>query len=306
VICIQKVEDLVELVQQRGRPVRVVCAAPEDSESLEALCLARDAGIAVPCAVGRQPAIVTVARVLGIDLRGFEFVDVSDPEAVAPAAAAMVHEGRAEVLMKGCLQTKSVIRAALDQQAGLRGERMLSHLALFDAPALGKPVVVTDAGVNIRPNLSQKVEIIKNAAEVVRRLGVRRPKIAMLAAVEHVNVSSMPATLDARLIERMAEAGMLGEIDLQGPLALDDAVSPEVVRTKALIGPVVGQADVLVAPEIETANVLYKALTCFAGLEGASIVWGGLAPIVVPGRADSARTKFLSIALAAALVEENV
>lgn len=302
-ICIRKVEDLAGLVRERHAPVTVACAAPEDAESLEALRMAVEAGIARPLVVGREQAILTLARALGVSLDGFEFRDVPDSEDVARAAAAVVHEGRASILMKGHMPTKVIIRAVLDHHTGLRSGRMLSHVALFDAPATGKPVVVTDAGVNIRPNLSQKIEIIKNAAEVMQRLGVKRPRVAMLAAVERVELPAMPATLDARLIERMSEAGLLGEVVVQGPLALDDAVSPEVARSKALVGPVAGKADILVAPEIETANVLYKALTCFAGLEGASIIWGARVPVVVPARADTARMKFLSIALAAAMTE---
>ena len=302
-ICIRKVADLVSLVRDRQGPVTVACAAPEDSESLEALRMAADAGIAKPLAVGRKQAITTLARTLGISLEGFEFLDVPDRDKAAAMATAIVHNGRAPVLMKGLLPTKSIIHAVLDHDTGLRAGRILSHVALFDAPPTGKCLAVTDAGVNIRPNLAQKLEIIRNAAEVMRRLGVKHPKAAMLAAIEHVDVAAMPATLDAKLIERMSEAGELDGILVQGPLALDDAVSPDVVRSKALTGPVVGKADIVVAPEIETANVLYKALTCFAGLEGASIIWGARAPVVVPGRADTARMKFLSIALAAALVE---
>jgi len=303
VIVVQKVEDLIPMVRDRQQPVTIACAAPEDSDSLQALRMAADAGIAAPLAVGREQAIRTVARTLGISLDGFGFQNVADPEDVARAAATLVHEGEAAVLMKGHLPTKSIIRAVLDHHTGLRSGRMLSHVALFDARPSGKPVVVTDAGVNIRPNLSQKIEIIRNAAEVVRHLGVKHPKVAMLAAIEHVDVTAMPATLDAKLIERMSKAGLLGGLSVQGPLALDDAVSPEVVRSKALAGPVAGNADIVVAPEIETANALYKALTCFAGLEGASIIWGARAPVVVPGRADTARMKLLSIALAAAMIE---
>jgi phosphotransacetylase len=305
VICIRHVKDLADLVRERRtEPVTIACAAPEDSESLEALRMVADARIARPLAVGREQAIITVAETLGISLAGFEFCDVPDGAAAARRAAAIVHDGDARILMKGHLPTKSIIRAILDHHAGLRTGRMLSHVALFDAAPLGKPVVVTDAGVNIRPNLSQKLEIIRNAAEVTQRLGLKQPKVAMLAAIEHVDVATMPATLDAKLIERMSEAGSLGDVVVQGPLALDDAVSPDVARSKSLSGPVAGNADILVAPEIETANVLYKALTCFAGLEGASIIWGARAPVVVPGRADTARMKFLSIALAAALAED--
>ena len=303
VIRIQKVEDLADQARGRAEPVPLACAAPDDSESLAALRKATDERIARPLIVGRQQAIIAVARALDIALDGFEFQDVPDPDEVPRQAAAAVRDGRAAILMKGHLPTKVIIRAILDHDVGFRDGGMLSHVALFDAPPMGKPVVVTDAGVNIRPNLSQKIEIIRNAADVVRRLGVRHPKVAMLAAIEHVDVKAMPATLDAKLLERMSGAGLFDDIAVQGPLALDDAVSPDVARAKALAGPVAGNADVLVAPEIETANVLYKALTCFAGLEGASLIWGARAPVVVPGRADTARMKFLSIAFAAAMIE---
>jgi len=303
VICIRKVEDLVGLARARRAPVTVACAVPEDRESLEALRLAADQGIARPLAVGQRQAIEAAAEDLGLSLDGFEFHEAPDSEAAARSASALVHDGRAAVLMKGRLATKTMIRAVLDHDIGLRRGRMLSHVALFDAPSLDRPVVLTDAGVNIRPNLAQKIEIIRNAAEVMQRLGVECPRVAILAAVGRVELPAMPATLDAKLLERMGKAGRLGHVIVQGPLALDGAVSPEVVRVKGLSGPVVGQADILVVPEIETGNIFYKALTCFGGFEGASLIWGARAPVVVTSRTDTARMKFLSVAFAA-MVEE--
>ena len=301
---IRNVDELVQRAATRARPAVVACAAPDDGETLRALRMAADAGIARPLAVGRRQVAIAVADTLGISLDGFEFLDVPDQEDAPARAVACVRDGRADILMKGSLQTRDLLRAALDPAAGLR-RRMLSHVALFDAPPLGRPVAVTDAAVNIRPDLSQKIEIIRNAAEVVRRLGIDRPRVAVIAAVETVRLPAMPATLDAKLLERMANAGELGDVLVQGPLALDDAVSLDVVRSKELRGPVAGRADILVAPEIETGNVFYKALTCFAGLEVASIVWGAAAPVVVPARADSARVKFLGVALGAALLDEG-
>lgn len=302
-ICLEKVEDLVALVRNRQEPVTVACAAPEDSESLEALRMAADEGIAKPLAVGRERTVYTLAQSLGISLDGFQFYDVAEQKDVGNRASQLVRDGQADILMKGHLSTKSLIQAVLDQHTGLRTGRMLSQVALFDAPLLGRPVFLTDCAVNIRPNFAQKIEILKNAAEVARKLGVKRPKVAVLAAVEHVELPAMPATLDARLLELMAEAGELGDVVVQGPLALDDAVSRDVVRTKAISGPVAGRADILLAPDIEAANCCYKAFTCFAGLEGASIVGGASAPVVLAARADSARAKFLSIAFAAAMIE---
>ena len=303
-ICIEKVEDLVALVRDRQEPVTVACASPEDGESLEALRMAADAGIAKPLAVGRHRTILRVARSLGISVEGFEFHDVPEEEQIARSACRIVRDGEAAVLMKGHLPSKDLLQAVLDHHVGLRTGRMLSHIALFDAPLLGRPILLTDCGVNICPTFTQKIEILKNAIEIAHKLGIKKPKVAVLAAVERVELPAMPATLDARLLEEMARSGEFGEAIVQGPLALDDAVSRDVVRTKAISGHVAGRADVLLAPEIETANCLYKALTCFAGLEGASIIGGSSAPIVLPARADSARMKFLSIAFAASMIEQ--
>ena len=300
---IDRVSDLMQIARQRRAPARIACAGPEDPESLQALRMAADAGIVQPLAVGNRTAIQACAAGLGIALDGFEFEDVTGAEQVARRATEIVNSGQADLLMKGRVPTKTIMVAALNHRSGLRSGRIFSHVSLFDAPLLKRPVAMTDPAVNIKPNLTQKIEIIRNAVEVMRRLGLERPRVAMLAAIENVQLPAMPATLDARLIERMAESGELGDIIVQGPLALDDAVSPEVVRAKNIGGTVAGNADILVAPEIETANVLYKAITCFAGLEGASIVVGGTAPIVVPGRADTIRMKLLSIALGVIMLE---
>ncbi len=300
-ICIKKVEDLVPLVRDRQKPATVACAAPQDAESLEALRMAADEGIAKPLAVGNKPAIITAAETLGISLEGFEFLDVPERDEVAERATQLVHDGRASVLMKGTLPTRQLLHAVLDRDIGLRSGRILSHVALFDAPPLGKPVAITDAGVNINPNLSRKIEIVKNATEIMERLGISRPKVAILAAVEDVRLRDMPVTLHAKLIQRIAEAGQLGNAVVQGPLALDGAVSPEVVRVKGLTGPVVGRADILVVPTIESGNIFYKALTYFGGLECAGVLWGATAPVVITSRTDTARVKFLGITLAAAV-----
>ena len=301
---LRTVDDLVACATEKHRAVPLACAAPEDRETLEALRLALDAGIARPVAVGNANRIKEAAATWRISLEGFELYDVSDPSQVPALATELVHEGRARVLMKGHVTSRELIRAALSHDAGLRGGGVLSHVAVFSNVPLGKLMACTDAGVNIRPTLSQKIEIVKNAAEVMRRLGLTRPKVAMLAAIEKVELPAMPATLDARLIERIADAGQLGDVDVQGPFALDDAISPDAARAKGLTGPVAGRADIVVAPEIETGNVLCKALSYLAGQVYAGIVWGASAPIVVSGRADPVRGKFLSIALAVAVLDE--
>jgi phosphate butyryltransferase len=275
---LRKVEDLISYAREKHPAVRVACAAADDRESLESLRLALDAGIALPVAVGEEGPIRDMAAAFNISLDGFEIDAVSDSAQAAVRAVELVRNGRAAILMKGHLTTKTLIQAALSRDGGLRGVGMLSHVALFDNLPLGKMLALTDAGINVRPNFSQKIEIVKNAADVMRRLGIPRPKVAMLAAIEKVELPAMPATVEAKLIERMGQAGLLGNLDIQGPLSLDAAISSEAAKSKELGGPVAGQADIVVAPEIEAGNMLYKAIAIFAGQDAASLVWGRAVP----------------------------
>lgn len=294
---LKQVNDLPQQCTAYASPPRVVCAQPSDPESLGALRRVLESGLAIPVIVGERDTILRNADRLGLDLGGLVFEDVSGFERIGKQATALVQNGCGDLLMKGRIPTRVIMRAALDSHVGLKTSRIFSHVTLFDAALLKRPIAMTDPAVNIRPNFNQKIEIVKNAVEVMNLLGVGRPRVAMLAAIEKVQLPAMRATLDARIMERFAQSGALGDVVVQGPLALDDAVSPGVVKAKGIEGPVAGNADILVAPEIETANVLYKALTSFAGLEGASIVVGGKTPIIVPGRADTAHMKYLSMAL---------
>jgi len=302
---VRRVNDLLSYAAEMHSAVHVACPAADDAGTLESLRLALDAGIAQPIVVGDARLIEEAAGASNISLEGFELEPVSDTEQAAVRAVELVRDGRAAILMKGHLTTKTLMHAALSREAGLRGKGILSHVAVFDNVPLGKLIAVTDAGINVQPNLSQKIEIVRNAADVTRRLGVPRPKTAMLAAVETVELPAMPATVDAKLIEKMARAGLLGDVEVEGPLSFDAAISPEAARSKALVGPVAGQADIVVVPDIEAGNILYKAIAFLAGQDPASIVWGARAPIVVASRADSVHCKLLGIALAAVLLEEK-
>ncbi len=304
---LERVNDIPGQAVQYGSCVCVVCAQTSDPESLEALRSVADRHIAVPFIVGEKDTIQRNADAIGIALDDFEFEHVSGYERISKRATELVQKGPGDLLMKGRIPTRIIMRAALDNHVGLKTSRIFSHVTLFDAPPLQRPIAMSDPAVNIRPNFNQKIEILKNAVEVMNLLGVDQPKVAMLAAIEKVQLPAMRATLDARVMERVAKAksGVLRDVVVQGPLALDDAVSPKVVQAKGIAGPVAGNADILIAPEIETANVLYKALTCFAGLEGASIVVGGRTPIIVPGRADTSHMKFLSIALGVLLLHRS-
>ncbi|MFW6151904.1 MAG: phosphate acyltransferase, partial [Verrucomicrobiota bacterium] len=220
----------------------------------------------------------------------------------AQAAAAYTRKGKADVLVKGCIPTSTLIRAVLSRERGIRADRLLSHVAVFNDPVSGRLMFLTDAGVNIAPNIYRKVRIVKNAVAVAKRLGCERPKVALLAAVDKLNYPAMPATLDAALVTKMAGSGMVSEADVEGPFALDNAMSKESADKKNKRGVVAGLADVLVAPEIETANVLYKALQFFSQATFASAVVGASSPIAVPSRVDSMTTKMMSIMLSCFLV----
>lgn len=220
-----------------------------------------------------------------------------DPAQAAAEAVAAVRRGEANLLMKGLLQTATIMKAVLDRENGLRTGRALSHACAFEVPGWHKLVFITDAALNVAPDLARKADIIRNQVMMARAMGIVRPKVACLAAVESVN-PDMPATLDARALQEMGERGELGECDVQGPLALDLAVSPESGATKGVTGPVVGQADILLAPDIEAGNMLYKGLVYFAKARPAGLIMGARCPIVLLSRADSADSKLMSIALA--------
>ncbi|HEY3364624.1 MAG TPA: bifunctional enoyl-CoA hydratase/phosphate acetyltransferase [Symbiobacteriaceae bacterium] len=238
---------------------------------------------------------VREAEALGL-VRGLRIVR-ENPEAAAADAVAAIRSGEAQLLMKGLLQTATIMKAVLNRETGLRTGRALSHACAFEIPDWEKLVFVTDVALNVAPDAARKADIIRNQVIMAQALGVARPKVAALAAVETVN-PDMPATLDARLLQEMAERGELGDCDVQGPLALDLAVSAESGRTKGVTGPVVGDADILLVPDIEAGNMLYKGLVYFAKARPAGIIMGARCPIVLLSRADSADAKLMSIALA--------
>jgi len=243
--------------------------------------------------------VLELARNEGLSPGDFELLGEDDPVAAARVATSLIQEGRAEILMKGHLGTADFLRPVLDRQNGLRIGGLLSHVAVVEIPG-PRLVMITDAGMNIAPALTDKVEIIRNAAAVARCLGWTRPRVAVLAAVELVN-PAMPPTLEAAALAKMADRGQLGRVAVDGPLALDNAISAEAAGHKGVTGEVAGVADILLVPEIVCGNVLYKALVHIAGFRAAGVVTGAAAPLVVTSRADSWDTKLNSLALAALL-----
>ena len=285
---------------RRGSPMRVAVAAPHDPVVTEALKEAMSQGIARPILVGRPDAIAGAAEEAGLDMGGLEVVAAADEAEAAREAVGLVRQGRADMVMKGRLNTAAMLRAVLDRETGLRTGRVLSHVAVVQLPSLGRLLFTTDGGINIHPDLERKVNIVENAVEAARALGLRQPYVALLAVVETVN-QEMPATIDAAAIAEMGRAGRFPGAVVDGPISLDLALSLEAAAMKGYHSPVAGKADILVGPMIEVANIMTKAMIYGAGAESAGVVLGAKAPVVLLSRSDSVATKLNSIALGALL-----
>ncbi|AOK56775.1 phosphate acetyltransferase [Burkholderia stagnalis] len=279
-------------------PVTVAVAHPCDEVSLRAAVDAAHAGLIVPVLVGPVARMTALAAMVGLDLSAYRLVDAPHSHAAAAQAVALVCAGEADALMKGSLHTDELLAEVVRADSGIRTERRLSHVFIMDVPTYRKPLFITDAAVNIRPTLEQKVDIVQNAIDLAHALGVERPKVAILSAVETVS-SKLPSTLDAAALCKMAERGQITGGVLDGPLALDNAISPEAARLKHLGSDVAGDADILLAPDLEAGNMLAKELTFLANADAAGIVLGARVPIILTSRADSERTRMASCAVAA-------
>ncbi len=277
---------------------RLAVAYPHDQDSLQAVVAAADQGLVSPVLIGDRDTMAPVVESLGASIDQFEIVAALTPEEAADTAARMVGAGEADALMKGLLDTSVILKSVLKSEYGLRGERLLSHVALFSVPSYPRPLLLSDAAMNIAPGLDQKREIILNAAEVAHALQISEPKVAMLCAKEKED-PKMQATVDAAALAKLNREGQLGGCVVSGPLALDNAVSEDAARQKGISDPVAGRADILIAPAIEVGNALYKALALLAGADAAGIIVGARAPVVLTSRADSTAVKLDSIALAA-------
>ena len=279
-------------------PTRTAVAHPCDESSLRAAIDAAKAGLIAPILVGPRARIEAVAKQHGIDISNVEIVDAPHSEASAAAAVALVREGRAEALMKGSLHTDELMGAVVRRDTGLRTARRISHCFILDVPNYPEPLVITDAAVNIAPTLRDKVHIVQNAIDLVHDLGATEVRVAILSAMESVN-PDVPSTLEAAALCKMADRGQITGAVLDGPLALDNAISPEAAKIKGIVSPVAGRANVLVVPDLEAGNMLAKSLTFLAGADAAGIVLGTRVPIVLTSRADSVRTRLASAAVMA-------
>jgi phosphate acetyltransferase len=289
-------EHLLEIT--RGlTPVSMAVVHPCDAESLKGALLARDRALILPTLVGPEEKIRQIAHANQLDLRGCTLINVAHSHAAAEVAVSLAREGQVEALMKGSLHTDELMAEVVDKSTGLRTERRISHVFLMDVPTYPRLLFITDAAVNVAPNLEDKVDIVQNAIDLARMLKIADPKVAILAAVETVN-PKMQATLDASALCKMADRGQIAGGLLDGPLAFDNAISVVAARTKGIKSAVAGQADILLVPDIESGNMLAKQLEYLADALTAGIVLGARVPIVLTSRADSAETRTASTAVA--------
>jgi phosphate butyryltransferase len=298
-MAIRNFEDLLASAQVHGPQTVVAVGAAQDSV-LVALNRAEKEGIAKAILIGSQPAIQATARTVGVDLSPMHVIDEPNLEEAAETAMTLVRQGEAQIAMKGNVKTALFLRAALDRTTGLRTGRLLSHVATFDMVSLGRLLLISDAGVNIAPNLEQKAEITQNAIDVARSLGIAQPYVAVLASTEIVN-PRISANVDAAALAKMADRKQITGAVVDGPLALDNAISLEAASDKGIDSEVAGRADILILPDIEAANVLVKAVVYFARHSMAGIVVGARVPLILPSRSDTAESKFDSLALGVAI-----
>lgn len=294
-------EDLMKLAKTRS-PKKVSVAQAGDMDVLLSIKMALDEKIIDPILVGDREEIEKIAKDINLDLRDIEVIDEKDKTLATRKATELVSTGKANILMKGLIDTSIIMKQVLDKEIGLRTDKLISHIAIFDMDSYHKLFLVTDAAMNIAPNLEQKKEIIENAVSLTKCLNIENPKVAVLAAKEKVS-PKMEATVDAAELKKMNENGEIKDCIVDGPLALDNAVSKDSARIKGIESEVAGDADILVVPDIEAGNILYKALTFLGGAKSAGIIVGAKAPIILTSRADDEDAKLHSIVLATLMVD---
>lgn len=291
-----KYERLIARAKE-GPAAPTIVVHPCDETSLRGALEAAEAGIIVPILVGPAAKITTVARECGVDIGSCEIVDTPHSEAAAAKAVELIHAGKGELLMKGSLHTDELMRAVTASSTGLRTARRISHVFVMDVPSHPETLFITDAAINIFPDLDAKRDIIQNAIDLFTQTGLGTPRVAILSAVETVT-SKIPSTIEAAALCKMAERGQITGGVLDGPLAFDNAVDPEAARIKGIQSPVAGRAQILVVPDLEAGNMLAKNLVFLTRADAAGVVLGARVPIVLTSRADSVRTRMASCAVA--------
>lgn len=291
-----KYERLIALAKQ-APAATVVVAHPCDETSLRGAVEAAEAGIVVPILVGPAAKISAVAQRQGLDISRFQVVDAPHSDAAAATAVQLIRESKGELLMKGSLHTDELMREVTSGQTGLRTARRISHVFIMDVPTHPETLFITDAAINIFPDLEVKRDIVQNAIDLFTQVGLGNPRVAILSAVETVT-PKIPSTIDAAALCKMAERGQITGGVLDGPLAFDNAIDPKAAEIKGIKSAVAGRAQILVVPDLEAGNMLAKNLTFLAKADAAGIVLGARVPIILTSRADSVRARMASCAVA--------
>ena len=287
------------IAKAKGQPpLATAVAHPCDETSLKGAVEAAEAGLIQPILVGPKEKILGVAKAFSLDIGNLEIVDVPHSQAAAEKAVELVRTGKAELLMKGSLHTDELLSEVVRRETGLRTGRRISHVFVMDVPGHPQTLFITDAAVNIAPDLMAKRDIIQNAIDLYAGLGLGIPKVAILSAVETVT-ASIPSTIEAAALCKMADRGQITGGEIDGPLAFDNAISPEAARIKGIKSQVAGEAQILVVPDLEAGNMLAKNLTFLSHADAAGILLGARVPIILTSRADNVRTRMASCAVAA-------
>ena len=303
--CIRKMlktfKEVLEKAKEYG-PKKMSVASAQAEDVLRAVEAARKEGLTESTLVGDKKEIVQIAEKMGIDLANYEIIDKPDKTETAKFAVELVRNKKASILMKGMMGTARILKAILDKDVGLRTNRMLSHAYVLEVKGYDRIITITDGAMNISPDLNQKAQILQNAIYFCHSLGIEKPKVAVLAALELVN-PDMPATIDAACLAKMSERGQIVGGIVDGPLAFDNAISKEAALHKGIESPVSGEVDILLAPDIEAANIFAKGLVYLAKAQPAGVLLGAKAPVVLVSRSDSAESKLYSIALGVLMSE---
>jgi phosphate butyryltransferase len=294
-------QNILDLAKQRPNK-RLAVAFANDLNVLEALKIAFEQRLVIPILIGDKEQIIHISKQIGFNLSGFEVINTPNTEEASKIAVSYIKSGKADILMKGMLPTAVLLRAVVNKEHGLTDDSLLSHFAITQLPSYHKLIAMTDAAMNIKPGIEEKISIINNSVSVLNKLGYNNPKVAILSALEYVN-PKIESSVHAEILTNMNINKQIGNCTIYGPLALDNAINKQAAIHKGIDNVVAGDADLLVTANIDSGNLLYKAMNFLAGGTSAAIITGAKMPIVLTSRSDSEQSKLMSIALAVAVSE---
>lgn len=294
---IKSMEQLLEGARKSHQNAVAVVAA-EDDDVLKAIKIAREEKIVRPVLIGKESKIKEISDEIQFDLGGIDIIDEPVHQKAALRALDLFHSNKVDLLMKGSISTGTLLRVFLNRENGIRTDKILSHVGVFTVEGINKLMYISDAAINIKPSVQEKVDICRNAIEIAHRLGNKMPEVALITPFEKVDLESIPSSVDAALIAKMGDCGQIKGAHIEGPISLDLAISKKAAKIKDYKRPIAGKADIFIASDIQAGNVFYKALIYFARAKMGGVVAGAQTPIILTSRADSDETKLLSIALA--------